>query len=399
MKIESVDVYVCKFNQHYKIRGVQETPGLIEQTDYYFEPYWCQIYSRKMETCLIKITADNGLSGWGEAQAPILPEIAGSIVRLLLGPFLLGRDPLQHEKLYSQMFQMMEVRGHGNSFFHDAIAAIDIALWDLKGKYYGAPVFELLGGAYFLELPAYVSGLRQATLEEQAAKAKEFVSQGFQGVKLILGQGLDRDIHIVETIRSAMGPDAELYVDLLWKYSLPEMIQLEHRLVEQKVGFLEAPMPPNDLASHRMFSQRTRVPVAVGEQFRTVHEIAPWIESGAAHYIQPDVARCGITALLRIAELARAHHMKVAPHLGISSCVGMAATLQVSASLPHFLIQEFQLDMYEEQKKMLEEPLRIEHGKLVVPQSPGLGIEVKESYIQQHAQNHWRIGSDKAAKG
>jgi L-alanine-DL-glutamate epimerase-like enolase superfamily enzyme len=395
MKIESVDVYVCKFNRHYKIRGVQEAPGLIEPTDYYFEPHWCQIYSRKMETCLIKLTTDNGLTGWGEAQAPVLPGIAGSIIHELLGPFLLGRDPLQHEVIYHQMFHMMEVRGHGNSFFHDAIAAIDIALWDLKGKHYNAPISELLGGPFTLELPAYVSGLRQPTLEDQANAAKEYVSQGFQGIKLLLGHGLDRDVQIVETIRKAIGMQAELYVDLLWKYSLAEIIRLEQELAPLNVGFMEAPMSPNDLPSHRTLAQRTKIPIALGEPFRTVHEMAPWIESRAAHVIQPDVARCGITSLMRIAELARTHYMKVAPHSGIGSCIGMAATLQVSASMPHFLIQEFQLDMFDEHRKMMEEPLQIANGKFVVPQSPGLGIRVKESYIAENAASHWSIRSNK----
>lgn len=113
MHITHIDIYIYKLDQHYRLRGVEETPGLLPGTDYFFEPHWRQAYSRKVESCILKLTTDTGLSGWGEAQAPLLPETPASILKNLFGPFLLGKNPLRREWIQDQLYHMNNIRGHG----------------------------------------------------------------------------------------------------------------------------------------------------------------------------------------------------------------------------------------------------------------------------------------------
>jgi galactonate dehydratase len=287
-----------------------------------------------METCLIKITTDNGITGWGEAQAPILLEIAGSVIRYLLGPFLIGKNPLQHEKIYHQMVHMMEVRGHANSFFITSLR-LSISLYGISK----ASITRLLYLNCREDLRHKAAA--RARFESGCPNGQEHTGSCGSGCRIVC------------------------------RYIMEVLAAGSHKAGKAAAGtesWLYAPLPPNDLKSHSILLRRSEIPIAVGEQFRAVHEIAPWMDGDALHIVQPDVSRCGITTMMRISELARTHYKKVAPHLGISSSIGTAATWQVAASLPHFLIQEFQLDMFEEQQKLLEKPLQVERGKLIVPQ-------------------------------
>ena len=394
MKITGIDIYIYKFDQHYRLRGVEEAPGRLPGTDYFFEPYWRQAYSRKVEACLIKISVDSGIVGWGEAQAPLLPETAASIVHNLVGPFLLGKNPLAREWIYDQLYHLMNVRGHGSGFMLDAVAGVDIALWDIAGKHYGAPLYELLGGPFETRLPAYVSGLRQPTLEEQCSAAREYVDQGYDGIKLFLGHGLEEDIETARAIRRAAGPTTRLLSDLLWRYRVDEALRLGRVLDQEAFAWLEAPLAPEDLAGHTRLVQALDVPVAVGEALRTAYEFMPWFENQAVEIAQPDVVRTGLTGARKIAALAEAHRLPVAPHVGVCSGIGMAATWQFAAAIPNFLIQEFQLELTRNANLILKTPLKAEEGRLLVSSIPGLGVEVDERAILDHSTDHWRIEAE-----
>ena len=213
MKIATVEIFIYKLDQHYLIRGTDETPRRLPATDYYLEPHLRQAYSRKVESCLVKITTDGGISGWGEAQAPLLPESAASILQHLVGPYLLGRDPLQRSVIADQLYHINNIRGHESGFMLDALAAVDIALWDIAGKHHGVPVCQLLGGPFRTELTAYVSGLRQPTLDEQSEAARGYVDEGFKGIKLFLGHGLATDRETVRRIREAVDADTRLFAE------------------------------------------------------------------------------------------------------------------------------------------------------------------------------------------
>src|SRR5690606_2573998 len=122
MKVKAVDVFVLKFDRHYRLMGREHTPGLLPGTDYYFEPHWPQPYSRKMECCLVKLTADDGMAGWGEAQVPIVPEVAAELIVRLLGPVMLGRDPTDPAARRRELDQMLAPRGLEVGYAADAMS-------------------------------------------------------------------------------------------------------------------------------------------------------------------------------------------------------------------------------------------------------------------------------------
>ncbi len=390
MIITQVDIYIHKFDQHYRLRGVEDTPGLLPGTDYFFEPHWRQAYSRKIEACLIKLTTDTGLTGWGEAQAPLLPETSASILKNLLGPFLLGKNPLRRTWIYDQLYHINNIRGHSGGFMLDAITAVDIALWDLAGKHYDAPICELAGGPFTTELTAYVSGLRQPTLEEQCEAAGKYMEEGFAGIKIFPG---DRIEETARAVRKAAGPDARLFLDLLWQCRTQEALRLGRVLETEGYEFLEAPIQPEDTEGHQKLVQALDIDIAVGEALRTPFEFHTWFENRALEVAQPDVVRTGLTSAFKISALAEARRIPVAPHVGVCTGIGMAATWQYAAAIPTFLIQEFQLELTARANNILSTPLETRNGKLIVPQRPGIGVEVDEAALAEVTEDHWTLNA------
>ncbi|MDP7237876.1 MAG: mandelate racemase/muconate lactonizing enzyme family protein [Candidatus Latescibacteria bacterium] len=392
MQIEKIEIYIYKHDHHYMLRGVEDTPNRISGTDYFFEPHWRQSYSRVSEACLVKLTTDTGIEGWGEAQAPLMPEMAGTLIHKLFGPYIKGQNPLERERLYDDMYHINNIRGHESGYTLDAMAAIDIALWDIAGRYYSAPIFELLGGpCKGTGLPAYVSGLRQPTLDEQCTAAQHYIQDGFQAIKLFLGDDLPTDIRILRSIREAVGPDVTLFCDLLWRYRVDEVIRIGRVLDELKYSWLEAPTAPEDLAGHKKIGEALDVPIAIGEPLRTVYEFLPWFEQRLLGIAQPDVMRTGLTAAKKIAAMAEAFRIPVAPHVGMCTGIGMAATLQFAAAIPNFLIQEYQLNLMIGANRTLSKPIEVKDGTVIPPSGPGLGVDIENSAIEECTTAYWSI--------
>ena len=159
-------------------------------------------------------------------------------------------------------------------------------------------------------------------------------------------------------------------------------------------SFLEAPLGYEDLEGHRDLGTRIQIRVAGGENLRSVQQFMPWLQTRALRIAQPDVVRCGVTAVRRIAGFAQALNVPVALHIGVCTGIGMAATWQVAASLPNFLVQEHQFDLFETANRFLEKPLVAERGQLVVPAGPGLGVRVRENEVLRHAVEHWTVTPD-----
>ena len=171
-------------------------------------------YPPRAQTCLVKITADDGTAGWGEGHAPLGPRATKAVVEDVLAPLLIGEDPLAIEYLWERMYGSMRLRGHVAGYQLEAIAGADIALWDLAGKLLGLPVYRLLGGPFRLDLPAYASGVPGATVEERVAAARRFVAEGYTAVKASIGRGdIDTDLAGVAAIAEAVRGRADLLVD------------------------------------------------------------------------------------------------------------------------------------------------------------------------------------------
>lgn len=391
MQVAQIDAFVLRIPHHYRVGGHGEMPGRLPGTDYYIEPQWVHAYSGVTETCLVKITADNGSFGWGEVQAPLTPQTPCALITTLLGPAMLREDPLATARIYDRLYHLMLARGHVGSFLIDAIAGLDMALWDLKARHYGVPLFELLGGPFKLKLPAYISGLRVKSLDEKLELAKRVISDGYAGVKVFTGaESKQLDVELRE-IRSAIGAEPFFAVDAICRYDLFHARRLGKTLDELNADWFEAPLNAEDMAGHATLARSISTPIAVGETLRTSRQFEPWLNRRALAVAQPDVMRTGITGVLKIAALAEAHHVPITLHTGVCTGVGMAATWQVAAALPGHLPQEHQQELVAAGSQVLVESLHQNQGSLIVPERPGIGVEVNEAAVKSLSSAHWVV--------
>ena len=376
MKIDRIRAFVAKIPYHDRFGGQTKSPPTFSGSDYYFEDDWREVYATRSQTVLVRIDTDEGLYGWGESQAPIVPEAAFSVIEELLGPMLLGADPREVERLWDKMYRSMNGRGHFTGFMVDAISGLDIALWDIKAKAAGEPLVRLLGGPFRDRLPAYLSGIRAPSDEARAEIAAKHLADGYAAVKLYMGHGIEADLAQATAVRKRVGPGARLMADVFWVYSLEAALRLGRALQSLGVEWIEAPLQPEDIAGHAALAQELDMNVAIGEPLRTRYQFAEWLRRDALDIAQPDLARCGITEGRRIVDLAAAYHRPVALHLGVCLGVGMVATWHMAAALPGFYIQEHQPPMLELSNRFLTTPLRMERDGLVVPMVPGHGADV-----------------------
>lgn len=379
MRIATVVAHVVKAQRKYELQGRTVERPTLPGSDYmYFEPY-LELYSTKTEALVVMITTDDGIVGYGEAQAPIGPEVAQAVVEHVIGPVVLGKDPLDTGVRYHEMYSSLRARGQITGFQMDAIAAIDMALWDIKGKMAGLSVAQLLGGSFRQTLPCYVSGsLLGSTTQERAKQGARFVDSGIAGIKAYLGFGLDSDEEEISALSEAVGSGCRLLADMFWRYSLPEAIKVGRMLESYGVEFMEAPMAPEDVEGHARLSAALDIAIAIGEPLRTRHQFLPWFRHHALDICQPDPMRCGISETYKIMSLAESFNTPVALHNGVVTVVGMAATWQLASVTPNFYIQEYEPHAIDTFGHWLIEPLRVEKGELVVPCGPGLGIELDE---------------------
>ena len=337
------------------------------------------IYPTSDRSVLIRITADDGTIGWGETYGLIAPEAVTAIVDDVLGPLIVGRDPRDVVVINEDLYDLMRVRGASGGFWGDALAGIDIALWDLFGKCVGQPVVKLLGGQRLERIPAYVSGLPRATLAERVDLAREFVGRGFSAFKYAAAVSFDGIVEEMRVLREGLGPDVRLMVDLHWKFNAQEAVQLIDRLAPFDPYFVEAPCAPEDREGQAHVGAHVRVPVALGEEWPTVHDYRPRFESRAMAIVQPEVAHTGISQFMQIGRMAHAFHMKVIPHASIGIGIYQAASLHAAAALPNVPMHEYQHSVFDRNLAHVKTTMRCEQGAFTLPEGPGLGIEPNES--------------------
>ncbi|GAA3455081.1 mandelate racemase/muconate lactonizing enzyme family protein [Dactylosporangium matsuzakiense] len=380
MKIVDVRTYPVKLRGPDVYLGAATRAAPADEHAYYVRPPWRSLYSDRYETLLVRLTCDDGTVGWGEALAPVAPEVPAAIVDRLLSPALLGADPTRVRPLWATLTGLMRERGHLVGHQADALAAVDIALWDLAGKAAGQPVHALLGGAFRDAVPTYVSGLPVAGDTARAALAREWAAQGVTSVKLHLGHGVRADL---DTFDAVAATGLRVAVDAHWAYDLADALRLGRALDERGAWFLEAPMVPEDVEGHRELAAALVTPVAIGETLRNRYEFHHWLRARALDLAQPDVGRTGITEAMAIAELAAAHHVPVAPHHSVGLGVVLAAGLHVAAAIEHMPVFEFQPGPFPVANAVLTRPLPGGPGAFPVPSAPGLGVDVDLASLEE----------------
>lgn len=358
---------------------------------------------RTFDAAILRIETEDGTVGWGEGK-----NAAGSagqyaaLVHLLnheFGPRLIGRDASQITAIWEDMYngsraQASARRGHPlpelsrRGLTIAAISAIDIALWDIRGKALDQPVWALLGGRTADRLPAYASG-GWADAAGIGAQLQSYIDAGgFRSVKMRVGSMDDRpnvSAGRVRAARKALGPDVELMVDAHGTYTVAEAKRFAALVEDCDLAWFEEPVSADDLTGLAEFRASTMIPVAVGESECTRFDFAALIAARAADILQPDPAFCGgITEAMRIAALASSFNLRLAPHLWAGAPCFFAG-LHVLAAAPAGFIVEFSLGANPMIHNLSRAPVVVRDGMIAVPDAPGLGLEMDTEMIARYA--------------
>jgi L-alanine-DL-glutamate epimerase-like enolase superfamily enzyme len=332
------------------------------------------IYPTVDRSVLVKVTAHDGTVGWGETYGIVAPDAVVAILRDVLIPFVEGRTADDPPVLYAELYDLMRVRGGSAGFYGDALAALDIALWDLKAKQDDVPLAAALGGACTATIPAYVSGLPKATLEERVALAAAWRARGFRGIKyaaVVSREGVAAEMH---ALRAALGDDADLMVDLHWQYAADDALALARALSAAHPYFIEAPCAPEDVAGLSRVATESGLPVAAGEEWRNVFEAQLRLEHAQLAYVQPEMAHTGVSQFVAIAALAAARGAGVIPHATIGVGVFMAASLHASATLARCPYHEYQHSVFDGNLQYVDTTMHCTAGYYHLPTGPGHGV-------------------------
>jgi galactonate dehydratase len=331
------------------------------------------IYPTVDRSIVVKVTCDDGTIGWGETYGICAPRATCEIINDLLAPVTIGANPADVEQVWDELYGLMRVRGCSGGFHVDAIAAIDIALWDLYGKQRGVPIRDLLGPTENVTVPGYLSGLPAGTLDERVALAKEKYAAGHRAFKFAAVVSHEGIVAEMAALRAALGPDAQIMVDLHWKFSAGEALELIAALAPHRPYFVEAPVKPEDQVGLARVARESWIPVAAGEEWYTAYEAANRLAAGPLAILQPEMGHTGITQFGRIAALAAERGATIAPHATIGTGLFLAASLQVSATLRHLWKHEWQHSVFERNLQLLDSDMGYADGAYLLPTAPGLG--------------------------
>lgn len=332
---------------------------------------------------LVRVHTDEGITGIGECLARNSPEAAAAIVEKILKPLVVGQDPFNVELIWDKMYSSMRVRGHSKGFMLEAISGVDMALWDVMGKSLGEPVHRLLGSYGRTRLQAYASSLSFKPVAVLIQEAETLIAQGFTGIKLKVGQGPEIDGLNARELRKALGDGVKIMTDANCGFDTLTALEVGKRLQAAGVYWFEEPVPPDNVDGYVKLANSLDMPVAGGESEFNRWAFKELFVRNALDIVQPDLGRCGgFTEGRRIAALASAFDVPVAPHTGASSAVSVAAALQWSAALPNLLTYEHMYTANTLREELLAEPLPpVKDGYVDVPQKPGLGIELDEQVV------------------
>ena len=346
-------------------------------------------------TTIVRLTTDTGLIGIGECGSRLAPAATKAIVEELR-PILVGKDPTAFDYVWDLMFATMQTAGHSRGFFIEAISGIDIACWDIAGKSVGRSVASLMGGPYRGKLRAYASALPLSDdPRELGRRCETFLESGYTVVKAKIGRdplSPDEELNALRDLCLRYGGRAEFIVDANCVYDFPAALKVGRALEELPVLWFEEPLAPDDKAGLARLAKMIRVPLAGGESEQTKYNFRDLIASGTYAIIQPNVARAGgLTECRKIAALAEVHHVPYAPHVGTSSAVCIAATLQLSAAVPNFLFYERMGQGWAHEhpnplrSDLVHEAIEVfDQGFVHVPDGPGLGITLNEDILARH---------------
>ena len=339
------------------------------------------------------IHTDEGVTGIGECFRR-QPSITKSVIENVLAPSIIGKDPVQTESRFRDMAQAGNALEIGGAIWI-GIAGLDIAMWDLRGKALGLPIYELLGGKVREQMPVYASSMkRDMTPLEEAKRAVSFVEKGYSAYKLHsavpgkIDDPADQTINTVSEVRKAVGDDIDILVDVNGAYSVHNSIEIGKQLEELGVFHFEEPRPHYDLDGLAQVSDALTIPIASGEMIYSFYEYRDLMLRGRIDIVQPDIVKTpGFTTLIKIAHMAEAIGVPITCHntQPTISTVAHAHFVVATQGVPYK--QEYNIEhiSIRDENPILAEPLNIKDGLMDVPDGPGLGVELDMNMVRELA--------------
>ena len=344
----------------------------------------------------VKVDTDAGISGWGECytQSDRDRSIVAHVQQL--GRYLLGRDPM-NIKHFTHVAYHDFAGKRGAMDFYSALSGLEQALWDIVGKHFATPVYNLLGGACREKIRVYANGWSggAGTPEDYAERALQIVARGFTALKFdpfpgpwrthISRQAEEQAVETVRVVREAVGPDVDLLIEVHRRLAPMHAVRVARAIEPYRPFWYEEPVSARNVDALAACRRDIRLPVVTGEELYTKAEFREVFEKQAADIINPDICNCGgLLELKEIAAMAEPYFVTVSPHNYNSTAVGLAATLQLAACIPNFLITEYFVNFEARAAEITVEPLRVDGGYIALPQGPGLGVELKQDVLERY---------------
>ena len=345
--------------------------------------------------CIVKITCSDGTYGWGEGYGPA--NILESGIEFLKAQ-VLGENPLHNEVIWNKMYRKtLDFARRG--VLVASMSAIDIAIWDIKGKLLNQSVGSLLGGVQRKYVVPYATGMyfteKDNLTKDFEVEAKLYLEKGFKAIKMKVGLGIAKDVNNVKHLRSIIGYDIKLMIDSNHAYTYTEALELSKKLEKYEISWFEEPVSPEFYEQYAELRQKTTIPIAGGECEYLRFGFHQLLKNKSVDIIQPDICACGgLTEAKRIASLASTYGVDIVPHTWGSS-IGIHVALHFISNLeslpgrmfsPDFLL-EFDQTENALREQLTFPKLEMKNGKIQVPSSPGLGLEVNEDELHKFV-NH-----------
>ena len=350
----------------------------------------CDVY--RTNWVIVKVLTDEGVYGVGEATLEHRELTEEAAVREL-ERYIVGKDPNNIERFWHENYR--DAYWRGGAVLTTALSAIEMALWDIKGKSLGVPVYQLLGGKVRDAIPCYANAwfAGSRTPEEFALKAAATVKSGFRALKWdpfgsaylsLSSSEFSIAMDCIAAVRDAAGPDVKLLIEGHGRFDVPTAVKIGRAIERFGIEWFEEPVPPGDIDALADVKRRINIPIAAGERLYTRWEFRDLIEKRAADYLQPDLSHTGgILELRKIAAMAECHFLPVCPHNPIGA-VTNAATLQIAACTPNFHMLETMSNDVDYRSALTTEEVSFSNGMMSIPDKPGLGIDICEEALSAH---------------
>lgn len=381
MSVESIHLAFRDSASYWESYRAGEGDRLTERFE--FKQGWQTVYARYIETPLVKVTLSDGTVGWGEANAGIGPEVVCLIVNKLLAQMIEGREFENPAVLWNFLYDTQRGRGYSSGYWLDALAAIDIAVWDAIGRREQSPVAALLAPEPRKRFDVYLSGIRRATLQERVDHVNGWIDTGLKGAKIFLTGDVEAGIGELDGLMHGAPGLEQWMVDTLWMCTHESAELGKQEYGNRSVRFFECPLQPEDLAGHRELVAKPGAPIALGEHFRSRYQMEAWVHPPRALDVyQPDIGRTGFTDFMVQKEIATGAGIATTPHMGSGVSVFQAATLQCAAVASPEYLQEFQGGLSDRLAEASDTAWQYRDGGFELPDRPGIGVEINEARLE-----------------